>query len=420
MKGQLIKQHRKFKNLTLEDLSSGICSVSYLSKIEHNTINASDEIYRLLGKRLNIRLENLNEDFDEKIYTQLMKWHETIQLKDFPLMKELYKKCQKLLNTNHNIELSNLYKIVHSRYELTINKMPLPKKTSKELHDVLSQSSYEYRFLYYKTIGIHHFLNYDYKKATTHFKLAEEMMGKLPTIDSELYYHFSLAYTRLQMFVESNYYADMALEGYQKSLNYSRITDCHMMLAINYNYLGLHQVAERLFFNLLKGSKEKLSPIENGKIYHNLGYIYFQEESYDQALHYLNEALQLKEEHNVSSVSTLYLLAQTHYRRDNQDSSWKYINKGEREAVKQDELKYQHKFFVLKHLLLETTFQDSFIEKLEKEIIPDFRTLNEYKDYKNHLELLGEICYEKRLYKKCSMLFIEANRYKFTQRKDLL
>ncbi|MFZ0368814.1 MAG: helix-turn-helix transcriptional regulator, partial [Halobacillus sp.] len=76
MKGSLIKQHRKFNNMTLEDLATGICSVSYLSKIEHNTINASEEIYRLLGERLNIKLNDINQDFDEKIYQDLLEWHE--------------------------------------------------------------------------------------------------------------------------------------------------------------------------------------------------------------------------------------------------------------------------------------------------------------------------------------------------------
>ncbi|WP_431802807.1 helix-turn-helix domain-containing protein [Halobacillus andaensis] len=420
MKGQLIKQHRKFKDMTLEELAEGICSVSYLSKIEHNTMNASDEIYRLIGERLNIRLENLNEEFDETIYKEIIHWHEAVQLKDYKLMDKLQKKCHKLLQKNHNIELSNLYKVVHSRYKLTKHNKPLSQKIAKELRVVLSQSSNEYRFLYYKTLGVHYFLNSEYKEAVKHFHCAEEMMEKLPNHDNELFYHFSLAYTRLRMYVESNYYANLAIEGYQKSLTYSKITDCYMMLAINYNFLGVHNVAERLFRKLLKGSKEHLSLVDEGRVYHNLGYIYTSQKKYSSAIDYLLIALKLKEEAQQSPVSTLFLLAQTSFQLDDNEAAWEYLSRGEREANDRNDTKYKHKFFVLKNKINQTTQEDSFIKELEKHVIPDLLTLNEFNDYKNHLEFLAELYYERRMYKKSSMFFIEANRYKSSQIKDLL
>ena len=61
-----------------------------------------------------------------------------------------------------------------------------------------------------------------------------------------------------------------------------------------------------------------------------------------------------------------------------------------------------------------------FIAKLEQKIIPDLRNMNEYDDYKDSLELLGNLYYNKRMYKKSSMYFKEANNYKSTQKKDLL
>ncbi|MCP3027397.1 helix-turn-helix domain-containing protein [Halobacillus sp. A5] len=419
MKGQLIKQHRKFKDMTLEELADGICSASYLSKIEHNTMNASDEIYRLLGERLNIRLENLNEEFDDDIYDEIIHWHETIQLKDFALMDQLQKRCHRKLQKNHNIELANLYKVVDSRFRVTKFKKPLSKKIAKELRDVLSQSSNEYRFLYYKTIGLHHFLNSEYKKAINHFQCAEELMEKLPNHDSELFYHFSLTYTRLRMYVESNYYANLALEGYQKSLTYSKITDCYMMLAINYNFLGVYNVAERLFQKLLKGSKEHLSLEDEGRVFHNLGYIYSSQEKYSSAMKHLETALELKEKEGLSTVSTLFLLAQTAFYTAEEEGSWEYFKRGEQEADEREDLKYKHKFYVLKHKINETTQEDAFIKKLEKKIIPDMLLLNEYNDYKNYLEFLAELYYERRMYKKSSMFFIEANQYKSAQIKDL-
>jgi transcriptional regulator with XRE-family HTH domain len=63
-RGMYIQQIRKEKDISMEALSHGICSISYLSKIENNEVNASDEIINLLLKKLNIEIienESLKE-----------------------------------------------------------------------------------------------------------------------------------------------------------------------------------------------------------------------------------------------------------------------------------------------------------------------------------------------------------------------
>lgn len=51
-RGLLIKKQRKELDISLEALSHGICSPSYLSKIENNILVANDDIYNLLFKKL--------------------------------------------------------------------------------------------------------------------------------------------------------------------------------------------------------------------------------------------------------------------------------------------------------------------------------------------------------------------------------
>lgn len=58
IEGMLIKKNREKLALKQEYLCKGICSVSYLSKIEKGDINASDEIIKLLFKKLNIEYNN--------------------------------------------------------------------------------------------------------------------------------------------------------------------------------------------------------------------------------------------------------------------------------------------------------------------------------------------------------------------------
>ena len=53
-RGLLIKKQRKELDISLEALSHGVCSPSYLSKIENNILVANDDIYNLLFKKLGI------------------------------------------------------------------------------------------------------------------------------------------------------------------------------------------------------------------------------------------------------------------------------------------------------------------------------------------------------------------------------
>ena len=68
-RGFLIRNERKRLNISLEALSHGICSPSYLSKIENNTLIANDSIYDLLLEKLGMQL--LDKVEEEKLRSML-------------------------------------------------------------------------------------------------------------------------------------------------------------------------------------------------------------------------------------------------------------------------------------------------------------------------------------------------------------
>ncbi|WP_231572504.1 helix-turn-helix domain-containing protein [Halobacillus sp. BBL2006] len=416
----MIKQNRKLRNMTLEELAKGICSISYLSKIENNAINASDEIYRLLGERLGIKLTDIDHDFDESIHQDLMDWHETIHLRDFPLADELKKKCQKALEKNKNIELENLYKVILTRHIMSSGRTSMPESNLNELNSIVTGGSKEFQFFYNKTVGLHYLVSSKLVNALHCFLKAEQLMEKLPYKDPEVYFHLALTYAQTRSFVESNFYAQKALEVYKSSLHYSKMIDNHLIIAINYNSLEAYTIAEDCLLDILKMAKYHLPVTEKRRVYHNLGKNYIHQERYEEAAIYLQKAYEIDTEETAFSSSTIYLLALTHYYNNDMEECWSYIEKGEKEALRHNFLKYKHKFYILKTMIDKNTHDEEFIIKLEKEIIPDFLKLNEYKDYKYFVEMLGNIYYEKRMYKKAATQFKEANNYKITQKKDLL
>ncbi|MFA7422240.1 MAG: helix-turn-helix transcriptional regulator [Acholeplasmataceae bacterium] len=53
--GSAVKYKRKEKNLTLEEACEGICSLSYLSKVENNNISASEEFIEKFKKKFDMK-----------------------------------------------------------------------------------------------------------------------------------------------------------------------------------------------------------------------------------------------------------------------------------------------------------------------------------------------------------------------------
>lgn len=111
-----LKRKRLEMGLKLEELSSGICSTSYLSRIENNLVEVDQTYYKALFEKLNINYENVKNDRSRNLYQEL-------------LMKYLKKEeqglemlLQQVLSSNSyaemEIELMILfYNIVTKKYE---------------------------------------------------------------------------------------------------------------------------------------------------------------------------------------------------------------------------------------------------------------------------------------------------------------
>lgn len=63
--GSIVKHHRKKMKMTLEEGAKGICSVSYLSKVENNLIKPSEKYIALLSERFQIKLTS-NDSFEQE------------------------------------------------------------------------------------------------------------------------------------------------------------------------------------------------------------------------------------------------------------------------------------------------------------------------------------------------------------------
>src|SRR5690625_4924685 len=99
--GQLIKMERQKNNMKQEVLARGICSPSYLSKIENDTVIPGEEIQQGLLQRLNISIKNSFPNQSPQQFNNLMKrFEKVINQRDKCSADLLYQENNTLLDEN--------------------------------------------------------------------------------------------------------------------------------------------------------------------------------------------------------------------------------------------------------------------------------------------------------------------------------
>lgn len=94
--GAEIRRRRQGKSKTLEDTASETCSISYLSKIETNTIKANPELLEELCKQFKVTQSNLNSINNSlSIYEDLLK---SQFYNNFTLLEKCFKSIEGLRN----------------------------------------------------------------------------------------------------------------------------------------------------------------------------------------------------------------------------------------------------------------------------------------------------------------------------------
>lgn len=89
-RGLLIKKERKKQDISLEALAYGICSPSYLSKIENNILIADNEIYKLIFQKLGIQtMDQQKEEHIEALLKLFFRYYMASNLKVLKVIDEL-------------------------------------------------------------------------------------------------------------------------------------------------------------------------------------------------------------------------------------------------------------------------------------------------------------------------------------------
>lgn len=173
--GNFIKKSRKELNITQEELCDGICSISYLSKIENNQIVPNEFYVREIMEKLNVDELVLTNSLKEKDY--VFRIITAFFYMDHTEIEKIY---QEIKNIEHNT-LINLCKFGHAVYfenDEAVDYMMMLEHLLNNMSD-LEVGMYLYFSAKYFMNQQHYKTSLDVIKLTKDVKIHEDFLNGL-------------------------------------------------------------------------------------------------------------------------------------------------------------------------------------------------------------------------------------------------
>lgn len=331
--GYLIKKERINKKMKQIWLAKGICSVSYLSKIENGQTSASLEILSLLAEKLEIVTESFDPNTEHSFINSL-----SISYKEY-LTQRNSEGIQVFVNTKDKkfvfncMSNRNTYNQLLIRFLLINNEDRSTIRRELEFSNLmLSRYSNKAKYLYYINICLYRYLESDYQSAFEYILKIEYKMKELnlePWEKADFDYIASLCYGKMSLFNQTIDLAGQSLKYFADNIYLTRALDCHIILGNSYkNLLDYKSSEKHLMFAL--DITNKLNKYEYlGMIYHNLALLHSRMGFSQSAIEKFKKSLEFKrDEGHKSYLLTLYTLVKELYKRSNYVEAREFCRQG--------------------------------------------------------------------------------------------
>ncbi|CAM4328027.1 transcriptional regulator [Bacillus manliponensis] len=369
--GKQIFYQRLQQKMTQEELCQGICSVSYLSKIENGKIEASEEILQLLCTRLEIAVSDLR-DVEAEVKEKLNQWLEAFIHLEKEKIEILYNELQSEMQYVHDFEIINYYKLLYTRYLIMHRDMPALEIELDKLKKVYKKCSPFQQLLYTYSKGMLYCLRHRWKEGINYLIRVEAMAKEQGYYETGIYYNLALTYSHLEMQHLSLHFANIALEGFRNEHQLRHVMNCQILIALSYAEKGQYDEALAMYESLLRESKSfSEHHVIAAIVLSNMGNIHHKKKEYEEAKKYYRQSLEYQPEENLNYIDTLYELSLQYICLDQLQEAKEYIDKGI-VIAKKDE-KFRPKLYLL--LMLRYKYFEeptSYKIFLETEAVPFF------------------------------------------------
>lgn len=403
--GRIIKYYRTGKNITLQSLSDGICSVSYLSKIENGYVNYGEGIVDLLLKKLGVPVNGRGFQIgNQQIEEQLEAWYTYITEQKVEDATDLMIKLEEQVNNSININTKLDFSLYKLRYLLLRRDLKEIKPLLEELSKNKDVFDNKQKYFFNKFFGLYEYIYGQLSKAKVYFDESINLLERINRCDKEkadLYFMVALNENKLFNTNLGIHYTKMALNIFNETYQIKRSADCHIMLALSFKRFDYFVEAEKHF----EFANSAASAINNESIKamcnHNIGDLHTVKKDFEIAVTYFLRSYTYKQNATLKSkLITIISIIEAFDKLDNSKEIKKWVDKGlllVGESHQEDAL-YMVYILQIYELLIHERF-DEFEAFLKKLVIPFFIEKEMHQYVANYSSMLSEYYQDRNKYK---------------------
>ncbi|MGL4820420.1 MAG: helix-turn-helix domain-containing protein [Bacilli bacterium] len=232
---EIIRNERKKRGITQEELAKDICSASHLSKLETGVPGTSDEVIELLLKKLNISIEDVKERYITLEQT-LNSLSTAISYMDEKSAKKLMGKIDTMVDEFNHSPYDHMRLLMQFRYYLYVNNRKKATSFFNKISKIQAKLSRQEIDLHNHMMGVYY---YSEKEYVTALRFLKDVSASYP--EDETAYHLSNVYLALGSRILAYEYAMRAYQKFKKENNSRRIIE--VQLIMNSRYIFLRMIA---------------------------------------------------------------------------------------------------------------------------------------------------------------------------------
>lgn len=414
--GLLIKMSRIQQNMKQVTLAKGICSTSYLSKIENNQTVPSEDVLQLLLERLHLDYEDLSTEQETEFLSELYLLYKDAIINrnkdDISLKLDSYKVRNFLFKDESNFYTCNLY--LFRLYLITQVDVEIVKSLMNALEQMQEKFDERQSFIFNKNCGFYYYLVKDFKVALEHFETALDILTNFHLEEWELadFYHaISMSYLSNNHLLNTIEYSTKSLNYYKDNLIFARAIDCYIVTGVAQMMTAKFKSAEECFLLTQKLAKDVRLTQYDGIITQNLGALYSLKGNRDKAISYFIESLEYWDD-TEGHLITIFSIVKEYSKTENIDKVIEWCEKG-LSLIEKDSMEKYMSFFYHFNIYKVKHEMDLASDQIILSAIQHFETVKDYRYANKYSILLGKIYSENRKYKNSALTYQQAVLYQF-------
>ncbi|WP_203247386.1 helix-turn-helix domain-containing protein [Sporosarcina beigongshangi] len=421
--GHLIRAERIRQDMKQLVLAKGICTPSYLSKIERNLIFPSEDIIGLLFNRLGIDSSKLqkNDQQTEIDFEKMLEatYKEVITNRDGNFTKQKLEYLEQHSPLFENQTLYYTYLLIMLRFRIMTGKNSEElKKEIADLEELSKDFNPRQSYLFKLNKAMYYYSTESRNKSIEYL---EDVLLLVDAISleawelAELNYMVGVVYTADSRIFVSIEYTRRALDYFREKFLMKRVLECYILIGITQKKSEQFQDAYDSYFKAMQICDEFNLRHEKGIVYHNLGALSSIMGNNEDAISYYKQSIDYKT-YEGDPVISIYCLVIEYSKMNEREFVNDWCDKGISLLLQLKDnnfTSYHHHFKIFKSLHSE----QGLSEEITEEAIKYFIAIQDYRYVHKYYLVLAEWHFSNRKYKLSSMCYQEANKYESIFRK---